>query len=77
MARGFDTEVAIKSTLEGISQLKQSLPLILCTHSCSLYDCLVKLGTTHETNSMIFLWLLPALGIWNVLILAEMSNCRK
>jgi hypothetical protein len=53
MAHGFDTGVAIKSTIEGILQLREPLPLILCTDSRSLYDCLVKLGTTHEKRLMV------------------------
>jgi hypothetical protein len=44
MAYGFDVGAVIKSTIEAI--LAQQVPLILCTDSRSLYDCLVKLGTT-------------------------------
>ena len=47
MAHGFDTGAAIKATIEKILQLER-LPLILCTDSKSLYNCLVKLGTTQE-----------------------------
>ena len=43
IAYRFDIEVAIKSTIEAILQIR--LPLILYTDSKSLYDCLVKLGT--------------------------------
>ena len=42
---------AIKATLQGIFQ--REIPLVLCTDSRSLYDCLVKLGTTHEKRLMI------------------------
>ena len=33
--------------------LQIDLPLILCTDSKSLYDCLVRLGTTQEKRLMI------------------------
>ena len=46
MAYGFDNGVVIKATLGKI--LKSDVRLILCTDSKSLYDCLVKLGTTQE-----------------------------
>jgi len=45
LAHGFDIAAAIKSTIQKILQLKQ-LPLVLCTDLKSLYDYLVKLGTT-------------------------------
>jgi hypothetical protein len=52
MAHGFDTAAAIKATIERILQLEQ-LPITLCTDSKSLYDCLVKLGTTQEKRLMV------------------------
>ena len=51
MAHGFDISVAIKSTIDRI--LGKTVPVILCTDSKSLYDCLVKLGTTAEKRLMI------------------------
>ncbi|RFU26353.1 hypothetical protein B7463_g9983, partial [Scytalidium lignicola] len=51
MAHGFDMGAAIKSTIEGILEI--DLPLVICTDSRSLYDCLVKLGTTQEKRLMI------------------------
>ena len=51
MAHGFDIGAAIKSTVEQLLQIE--LPLILCTDSKSLYECLVKLGTTREKRLMI------------------------
>jgi hypothetical protein len=51
MAHGFDIGAAIKATVE--PQLKIKLPLILCTDSKSIYECLVKLGTTQEKRLMI------------------------
>ena len=51
MAHGFNHGAVIKATIEKILQI--SLPLILCTDSKSLYDCLVKLGTTQEKRLMV------------------------
>ncbi|RFU35709.1 hypothetical protein B7463_g538, partial [Scytalidium lignicola] len=51
MAHGFDMGVVIKSTIKGILEI--DLPLVICTDSRSLYDCLVKLGTTQEKQLMI------------------------
>ncbi|RFU31044.1 hypothetical protein B7463_g5287, partial [Scytalidium lignicola] len=51
MAYGFDMGAAIKSTIEGILEI--DLLLVICTDSRSLYDCLVKLGTTQEKRLMI------------------------
>jgi len=48
---GFDISLAIKSTVDKILQI--NLPLVLCTDSKSLYDCLVRLGTTQEKRLMI------------------------
>jgi hypothetical protein len=51
MAHSFDIGASIKDTLEQILQI--NLPLVLCTDSKSLYDCLVRLGTTQEKRLMI------------------------
>ena len=51
MAHGFDIAAAIKSSIDKALQI--SLPLVLCTDSKSLFDCLVKLGTTAEKRLMI------------------------
>jgi hypothetical protein len=51
MAYRFDIGASVKSTIE--KALKLNLPLIMCTDSKSLYDCLVKLGTTQEKRLMI------------------------
>ena len=56
MAHGYDISVAIKSTLDLILQHHRSgrpIPLVLCTDSKSLYDCIVRLGTTQEKRLMI------------------------
>ena len=44
MIQGFDIGAMLKSTIEFI--LKKSVSIILYTDSKSLYNCLVKLGTT-------------------------------
>ncbi len=51
MVLGFDIAGAIKATTNKI--LAINLPLVLCTNSKSLYDCLVKLGTTQEKRLMV------------------------
>jgi len=51
MVHGFDMGIALKATAEKI--LKTPIPLVTCTDSRSLYDCLVKLGTTNEKRLMI------------------------
>lgn len=51
MAHGFDMGASIKGTIE--QALKIDLPLVICTDSRSLYDCIVKLGTTQEKRLMI------------------------
>jgi hypothetical protein len=52
MVNGFDIGAAIKKTIENITKTDH-LPLLLCTDSKSLYECLVKLGTTHEKRLMV------------------------
>jgi len=51
MAHGFDMGASVKSTIDKV--LGIDLPLVLCTDSKSLYECLVKLGTTQEKRLMI------------------------
>ena len=51
IAHGFDIGAAIKSTAQQILHI--NIPLIVCTDSKSLYDCLVKLGTTQEKRLMV------------------------
>jgi hypothetical protein len=52
MAHGFDIRAVLKSTLEQIMKIRH-LPMVLCTNSKSLYECLVKLGTTQEKRLMV------------------------
>jgi Reverse transcriptase (RNA-dependent DNA polymerase) len=51
MVNGFDISAALKETL-GLA-LKRPVSLVICTDSKSLFDCLVKLGTTAEKRLMI------------------------
>jgi hypothetical protein len=51
MGHGFDYACVLKHTLDSI--LCTSIPLTICIDSFSLYECLVKLGTTHEKRLMI------------------------
>lgn len=55
MVGGVDLSIAIGTTLRMITnRLKLPyIPLIVCTDSYSLYECLVKLGTTNEKRLMI------------------------
>jgi hypothetical protein len=53
MSHGFDAAAAIKSSITQLLHLADPLPLVMCTDSKSLYDCLVKLGTTQEKRLMI------------------------
>ncbi|KAF1357358.1 hypothetical protein EJ07DRAFT_128845 [Lizonia empirigonia] len=54
MVSGVDIAIAILTTLKTITE-RLGLPLIplVCTDSYSLYECLVKLGTTNEKRLMI------------------------
>lgn len=51
MAHGFDAGAVIKSTTENIMSI--SLPMIIFTNSKSLYEGLVKLGSTQKKRLMI------------------------
>ncbi len=51
MGLGFDVATVLKGTIDRI--LRRQVPLIMHTDSKSLYECLVKLGTTQEKRLMI------------------------
>jgi hypothetical protein len=51
IAHGFDIGAFAKFTID--KMLGIDLPLVLCTDSKSLYECLVKLGTTQEKRLII------------------------
>ena len=56
LSLGFDAAASIKVTLDQILSVPRNnkkIPLTLCVDSQSLYDCLVKLGTTQEKRLMI------------------------
>ncbi|KAI1667266.1 hypothetical protein L13192_07975 [Pyrenophora tritici-repentis] len=55
MAYGVDIAIAIRSTLNIIIDRLSlpHVPIVVCTDSLSLYECLVKLGTTKEKRLMI------------------------
>ena len=55
MVGGVDMAISINSTITKILEQHnlKSLPSVVCTDSFSLYDCLVKLGTTREKRLMI------------------------
>jgi hypothetical protein len=51
MIYSFDIKVSIKATID--KALGIELPLIVCTDSKSLYECLVKLRTIQEKRLII------------------------
>jgi hypothetical protein len=51
MSYGFDTTCALKDTFDKITQ-RQTL-IVICIDLFSLYECLVKLGTTYEKRLII------------------------
>jgi hypothetical protein len=55
MANGVNMAVAISSTLNTITKRLElsSVPIVVCTNSFWLYECLIKLGTTKERKLMI------------------------
>ena len=55
MVGGVDMAIAIETTLKMITDQLElpAIPMIVCTDSYSLYECLVKLGTTKEKRLMI------------------------
>jgi hypothetical protein len=55
MVNGFDIGIAIATTLRIVTERlgRPAIPLVVCTDSYSLYECLVKLGTTKEKRVMV------------------------
>jgi hypothetical protein len=55
MVAGFDTAFVLTATLETVMKRLglPRLPLVVCTDSYSLYECLVKLGSTTEKRLMV------------------------
>ena len=54
MVQGFDDKAVIKRTIEKIFEIKL-LPIIVCTNSKLLYNCLVKLSNTQAKQCMVYL----------------------
>jgi len=48
---GFAITVTVNMIIKQINLL--SIPLVVCTDSYSLYECIIKLGTTREKRLMI------------------------
>ncbi|EKD20252.1 polyprotein [Drepanopeziza brunnea f. sp. 'multigermtubi' MB_m1] len=55
MVSGLDIAICVATTLNMVTSKLQppEVPIIVCTDSYSLYECLVKLGTTKEKTLMI------------------------
>jgi hypothetical protein len=55
MAEGVNMAVAIGTTIDRIiAKLSApSVPIVVCTNSLSLYECLIKLGTIKEKRLII------------------------
>ena len=55
MVKGVDMLITINTIIKMITKQLgfPSTPIIVCTDSYSLYECLVKLGTTKEKRLMI------------------------
>ena len=53
LSLGFDVAATIKSTMDQMFAVRGKIPLSMCIDSRSLYECLVKLGTTQEKRLMI------------------------
>ena len=51
IAYGFNMGASVKSIIN--RALEMELPLVVCTDSKLLYECLVKLGTTREKRLII------------------------
>jgi len=51
IAHGFNIGGLVKSIID--KALEIEVPLVVCTNSKSLYECLVKLGTIREKRLMI------------------------
>ena len=51
MAYRFNIKAVIKLTIDLV--LNTTIPLVICTDSKSLYDCLVRLNTTQEKRLIV------------------------
>jgi hypothetical protein len=55
IVNSFDISITIATTLRIITERLSllAIPLVICTNLYSLYECLVKLGTTKEKQLII------------------------
>lgn len=55
MASGVDMAISMSTTLDMVTERLRmpKIPVVLCTDSLSLYECIIKLGTTSEKRLMI------------------------
>jgi hypothetical protein len=55
MASGVDSAISLSTSMEMLTRKLgiPRIPTIICTDSLSLYECIVKLGTTKEKRLMI------------------------
>lgn len=55
MVNSIDVTIAVPTTLNLITEKLNlnNIPLIVCSDSFSLYECMVKLGTTKEKRLMV------------------------
>jgi hypothetical protein len=55
MVHGFDNTITISTTLQQIVQTLNlpQIPVVVCSDSKSLYNCLVKLSTTNKKRLII------------------------
>ena len=67
MVQGFVVRVVMKSTAKEILDINL-LPMIVCTNSQWLYDCLMKLGSTQEKRLMVNLMCLQQSYNWRKII---------
>lgn len=55
MVNGYDMGIVMSTTLRKVANRLElnHIPLVVCVDSCSLHECLVKLGITKEKRLMI------------------------
>ena len=68
MVSGVDIAIAVLTTLRMVSERLKlpPIPLIVCTNSYSVYECIVKLGTISKKRLMI-----------DIIALRQSYECRE